>query len=73
MFLWSMCYVDGTRLTEKHSRCVPVTIGTIHIDEIINLITDEDLKLANRKWQRGIISRKVAVKSLHYSNLQSPV
>ena len=48
----------------EYSKSVPVTIGTIHIDEIINLITDEELKLANRKWQRGIISRKVAVKSL---------
>ena len=42
----------------EYSKRVPVTIGTIHIDEIINLITDEELKLANRKWQRGIISRK---------------
>ena len=48
----------------EYSKSVPVTTGTIHIDEIINLITDEELKLANRKWQRGIISRKVAVKSL---------
>ena len=48
----------------KYSKSVPVTIGTIHIDEIINLITGEELKLANGKWQRGIISRKVAVKSL---------
>ena len=48
----------------EYSKSVPVTIGTIHIDEIINLIMDEELKLANKKWQRGIISRKVAVKSL---------
>ena len=48
----------------EYSKTVPVTIGTIHIDEIINLITDKELKLANRKWQRGIISRKVAIKSL---------
>ena len=48
----------------EYSKSVPVTIGTIHIDEIINLITDEELRLANKKWQRGIISRKVAIKSL---------
>ena len=48
----------------EYSKSIPVTIRTIHIDEIINLITDKELKLANRKWQRGIISRKVAVKSL---------
>ena len=48
----------------EYSRRVPVTIGTIHIDEIIDLITDEELKSANRQWQRGIISRKVVVKQL---------
>ena len=49
----------------EYSRRVPVTIGTIHIDEIIDLITDEELKTVNRQWQRGIISRKVVVKQLH--------
>ena len=49
----------------EYSRRVPITIGTIHIDEIIDLITDEELKSANRQWQRGIISRKVVVKQLH--------
>ena len=49
----------------EYSRRVPVTIGTIHIDEIIDLITDEELKTANHQWQRGIISRKVVVKQLH--------
>ena len=48
----------------EYSRGVPITIGTIHIDEIIDLITDEELKAANRQWQRGIISRKVVVKQL---------
>ena len=48
----------------EYSRRVPVTIGTIHIDEIIDLITDEELKSANRQWQRGIISRKVVIKQL---------
>ena len=31
----------------EYSKSVPITIGTIHIDEIINLITVEELKLAN--------------------------
>ena len=35
----------------ENSKKVSVTIGTIHIDEIINLITEEELKLANCKWQ----------------------
>ena len=49
----------------EYSRRVPITIGTIHIDEIIDLITDKELKAANRQWQRGIISRKAVVKQLH--------
>ena len=47
-----------------YSKTVPVTIGTLHIDEVIKLITDEELKSADKKWRRGIISRKVAIKSL---------
>ena len=39
-------------------------IGTIHIDEIIDLITDEEQRLASCQWQRGIISQKVVVKQL---------
>ena len=48
----------------EYSRRVPITIGTIHIDEIIDLITEEELKLASRQWQRGIISRKVVMKQM---------
>ena len=48
-----------------YTKGVPITIGTLHIDEIISLITDNELKTASRSWQRGIISRKIAVKSMH--------
>ena len=48
----------------EYSRRVPITIGTIHIDEIIDLITDEELKLASCQWQCGIISRKVVMKQM---------
>ena len=33
----------------EYSCRVPITISTIHIDEIIYLITDEELKTANRQ------------------------
>ena len=33
----------------EYSHTVPITIGTIHIDEIIDLITDEELKAANHQ------------------------
>ena len=39
-------------------------IGTIHINEIIDLITDEELKSASCQWQCGIISHKVVIKQM---------
>ena len=48
----------------EYSQRVPITIGTIHIDEIIDLITDKELRLASCQWQRGIISQKVVIKQL---------
>ena len=48
----------------EYSQRVPIMIGTIHIDEIIDLITKEELKLASRQWQCGIISRKVVMKQM---------
>ena len=43
----------------EYSKRVPVTIGTLHIDEILNLITGEELRHADKSWQRGIISCKM--------------
>ena len=47
----------------EYSKRVPVTLGTLHIDEIIHLITDEELQQVDKCWQRGIISRKIAMKT----------
>ena len=46
----------------EYSKRVPVTLGTLHIDEIIHLITDEELWQVDKCWQRGIISWKIARK-----------
>ena len=48
----------------EYSQRVPITIGTIHINEIIDLITEEELKLTSHQWQRGIISCKVVMKQM---------
>ena len=40
----------------EYTKRVPITIGTLHIDEIISLITDDELRVASKSWQRGIIS-----------------
>ena len=47
----------------EYSKTVPVTLGTLHIDEIIHLITDEELRQVDKCWQRGIISWKIAMKT----------
>ena len=54
----------------EYSQRVPITIGTIHIDEIIDLITDEELKMASHQWQHGIISWKVIVKQMQLKENQ---
>ena len=54
----------------EYSKRVPIMIGTIHIDEIIDLITDEELKIASRQWQHGIVSRKVVIKQMQLKENQ---
>ena len=47
----------------EYSKRILVTLGTLHIDEIIHLITDKELRQVDKCWQRGIISRKIAMKT----------
>ena len=47
----------------KYAKRVPVTLGTLHIDKIIGLVTNEQLKYIDKSWQRGIISRIIAIKT----------
>ena len=47
----------------EYSKSVPVMLGTLPIDEIIHLITDEELQQVDKCWQRRIISRKIAMKT----------
>ena len=54
-----MLVIPESQYAEK----VPITLGTIHIDEIINVITDSELKNIDKSWQRGIISRKIAIRT----------
>ena len=54
----------------EYSQRVPITIGTIHIDEIIDLITKEELKLTSHQWQHGIISCKVVMKQMQMKEVK---
>ena len=41
---------------------VPVTIGTLHIDMVLDLATKEELENIGKRWQWGSLGRKIAMK-----------
>ena len=46
----------------EYGKRVPVAIGTLHIDMILDTATKEELENMGRKWQRGSLGRKIAMK-----------
>ena len=53
-----MLVVDDSPYGEK----VPVAIGTLHIDMVLDLATKGELENMGQKWQRGGLGRKIAMK-----------
>ena len=45
--------------SKNYNQMVPVTIGTLHIDMILELATSEELKLLSKQWKRGAVNRKI--------------
>ena len=45
-----MVYPDS-----KYSHRVPIVIGTLHIDEVLDLATYDELASLSRGWKRGIV------------------
>ena len=43
---------------------VPVTIGTLHIDMMLDLATREELESLSRAWDRGFVNRRIQAKKL---------
>ena len=41
---------------------VPVTLGTLHIDLMLELATQQELKHLNQQWLRGELATKIAMK-----------
>ena len=54
-----MVYSDS-----KYSHRVPVIIGTLHIDEALDLATYDKLASLSRGWKRGIVGCRVIAKQL---------
>ena len=46
----------------EYGKRVPVAIGTLHIDMILDTATKEELENMGRKWQRGSLGRKITLK-----------
>ena len=60
-----MVYPDS-----KYSHRVPVIIGTLHIDEALDLATYDELASLSRGWKRGIVGCRIIAKQL---SLKGPV
>ena len=54
-----MVYPDS-----KYSHRVPVIIGTLHIDEALDLATYNELASLSRGWKRGIVGCRIIAKQL---------
>ena len=47
---------------------VPVTIGTLHIDMILDRASQKELESLSRAWDRGFVNRWIQVKRLQIDN-----
>ena len=47
---------------------VPVTIGTLHIDMMLDKATREELESLSRAWDRGFVNRQIQAKQLQLKN-----
>ena len=54
-----MVYPDS-----KYNHRVPIVIGTLHIDEVLDLATYDELASLSRGWKRGIVGRRIIAKQL---------
>ena len=50
----------------KYSQKVPIVLGTLHIDTILEVAAEEELKNLTPAWKRESIGRKVLAKQLSF-------
>ena len=43
----------------NYNQMVPLTIGTLYIDMILELTTKEELETHSKQWRRGLVNRKM--------------
>ena len=47
---------------------VPVTIGTLHIDMMLDKASPEELESLSKAWNRGFVNRRIQAKQLQINN-----
>ena len=55
----------------KYSHKVPIVTSTLHIDQMLELATAEELANLSPAWKRGSIGRKIIVKQLQLAKGES--
>ena len=53
-----------------HTQCTPITLGTLHIDMVIRLATEKELKNLNKQWQRSLVATKLTMKEALIVNIE---
>ena len=63
-----MIYPDS-----KYSHRVPIIIGTLHIDEVLDLATEEELSSLSQGWKRGVVGWKLVAKQIQLAGKGEPM
>ena len=48
--------------------CIPITLGTLHIDMAIKLATKKELENLSKQWKRSLIATKLTMKEAQVVN-----
>ena len=54
----------------RYNKRVSVTIGTLHIDWMLELATEEELDKLNKSWKRVDLSTKMVMKQTYLRSLK---
>ena len=53
-----------------HMQYTPITLGTLHIDMAIKLVTKEELEYLNKQWQRSLIAMRLSMKEMQVVDVE---
>ena len=53
-----------------HTQYTVITLGTLHIDMVIKLAIEKELKNFNKQWQRSLVATKLTMKKAQILNVE---